>query len=101
MSQPIVAPVNQQLIDSLILIIRSLNPEEQQILKQKIQQSHPSEAELQQQKAALQQDLSIGIEHLQNGEYSEYDDSSLPSLLETIKTRGQQTLRSIAATEQA
>jgi hypothetical protein len=95
MSQPI-APINQQLIDSLITIIRSLNPEEQQLLKQKIEQPHLSETELQQQKAALQQDINIGVEQLQNGEYNEYDDLSLPSLLDTIKTRGQQTLRSTA-----
>jgi hypothetical protein len=38
MSQPI-APINPQLIGSLITIIRSLNPEKQQILKQRIEQS--------------------------------------------------------------
>jgi hypothetical protein len=98
MSQPI-APINQKLIDSLLTIIRSLTPEEQQLLQQQMEQPHRSELELQQQKNALQQELSIGVAQLKNGEYSEYDDASLPSLLDTIKANGQQTLRSTTRSE--
>ncbi|MFB2768064.1 type II toxin-antitoxin system Phd/YefM family antitoxin [Pelatocladus sp. BLCC-F211] len=42
---------------------------------------------------ALQRDIAIGAEQLKNGEYTEYDDESLPSLLENIKVRGQRKLR--------
>jgi prevent-host-death family protein len=38
---------------------------------------------------ALQRDIAIGAEQLKNGQYTEYDDESLPGLLETIKARGQ------------
>ncbi|BAZ69610.1 MAG: type II toxin-antitoxin system Phd/YefM family antitoxin [Pelatocladus maniniholoensis HA4357-MV3] len=41
---------------------------------------------------ALQRDIAIGAEQLKNGQYTEYDDESLPSLLETIKARGQRQL---------
>jgi hypothetical protein len=41
---------------------------------------------------ALQRDITLGVEQVQNGKYREYDDESLPSLLETIKERGQRKL---------
>jgi prevent-host-death family protein len=41
---------------------------------------------------ALQRDITLGMEQLQNGQYREYDDESLPSLLQTIKERGQHKL---------
>ncbi|TBR59421.1 prevent-host-death family protein [Westiellopsis prolifica IICB1] len=41
---------------------------------------------------ALQRDIAIGAEQLKNDQYTEYDDESLPSLLETIKARGQHHL---------
>lgn len=41
---------------------------------------------------ALQRDIAIGAEQLRNGDYTEYDDVSLPSLLDTIKTRGKKKL---------
>ncbi|PAX48251.1 type II toxin-antitoxin system Phd/YefM family antitoxin [Brunnivagina elsteri] len=41
---------------------------------------------------ALQRDIALGVEQLQNGEYTEYDDESLPSLLQTIKKLGQRKL---------
>lgn len=37
---------------------------------------------------ALQRDIAIAVEQLKNGEYTEYDDESLPSLLKHIKVRG-------------
>ncbi|RAM49253.1 MAG: type II toxin-antitoxin system Phd/YefM family antitoxin [Hapalosiphonaceae cyanobacterium JJU2] len=53
-----------------------------------------TEEELRQLKLeALQRDIAIGAEQLKNGEYTEYDDESLPSLLENIKVRGQRKLR--------
>jgi PHD/YefM family antitoxin component YafN of YafNO toxin-antitoxin module len=48
------------------------------------------EAELQQLKLeALKREIAIGSSQLQNGEYTDYDDDTLPSLLETIKARAQ------------
>jgi prevent-host-death family protein len=41
---------------------------------------------------ALQRDITFGMEQLENGQYREYDDESLPSLLQTIKERGQHKL---------
>jgi hypothetical protein len=93
MSQSI-APINRKLVDSLAQIILSLTDDERQLLGLKVQHPQLSEAELQHHREALQQDIAIGIEQLRNGEYVEYDDSSLPSLLETIKLRGQRKLRS-------
>jgi prevent-host-death family protein len=40
----------------------------------------------------LQRDIALGVEQLQNGQFREYDDESLPSLLQTIKERGQRKL---------
>jgi len=41
---------------------------------------------------ALQRDIALGVEQLQNGQYREYDDESLPSLLQTIKERGRRKI---------
>jgi len=38
---------------------------------------------------ALKQDLIVGIEQLKNGDYTEYDADTLPTLLENIKSRSQ------------
>jgi len=52
-----------------------------------------SEAELQKLKLeALKRDIALGVEQLENGEYSEYDDESLPNLLQSIKERGRHRL---------
>lgn len=52
-----------------------------------------AEAEVRQFKLeVLQKDLQIAAEQLQNGQYTEYDDTTLPTLLEKIKTRGRQQL---------
>jgi hypothetical protein len=40
----------------------------------------------------LKQEIAIGAQQLQTGQYTEYDDTSLPNLLLTIKQRGQQRL---------
>lgn len=52
-----------------------------------------AESELQKLKLeALRRDVTLGAEQLKNGEYSEYNDESLPNLLEKIKARGQHQL---------
>ncbi|MDF5723594.1 MAG: type II toxin-antitoxin system Phd/YefM family antitoxin [Rhizonema sp. PD37] len=52
-----------------------------------------SEAEVRKLKLeALQRDIALGVEQLQNGLCREYDDESLPSLLQTIKERGRRKL---------
>jgi hypothetical protein len=87
------ASINTKLIDSLAQIILSLTNEERQLLVQKIQHPSLSDEEIQRQREALQHDINLGIEQLQKGDYSEYDDSSLPRLGETIKMRGKQRLQ--------
>lgn len=53
-----------------------------------------AEEELRQLKLeALQRDIAIAAEQIKNGEYTEYDDESLPRLLENIKARGQRQLK--------
>lgn len=42
---------------------------------------------------ALRQEIQIGIDELDRGEYIEYDDDTLPHLVEDIKTRGLERLR--------
>lgn len=86
-------PINSKLIDSLAQIILSLTTEERQLLEQKIQHSQLSEEELKIKQQALQQDIAIGAEQLRGGDYTEYDDASLPSLLDTIRTRGKLRLQ--------
>ncbi len=47
-----------------------------------------AEAELRTLKfATLQQDINVGISQLKNGDYTEYDADTLPTLIENIKTR--------------
>ncbi|MBD2310011.1 hypothetical protein H6G17_31940 [Chroococcidiopsis sp. FACHB-1243] len=91
MSQP-TASINTKLIDSLAQIILSLTDEERQLLAQKIQHSSLSEEEHQHKKEALQRDITLGVEQLKNGDYTEYNDSSLPNLFENIKRRAKQRL---------
>jgi hypothetical protein len=43
---------------------------------------------------ALQRDINLGAEQLRNGQYTEYDDESLPGLLQKIKERGESRLHS-------
>lgn len=86
------ASINVKLIESLAQIILSLTDEERQILGQKVQYPSLSGEQLQNKREVLQRDIAIGMEQLKNGEYAEYDDSTLPNLLETIKMRGKQRL---------
>ncbi|PLZ11546.1 type II toxin-antitoxin system Phd/YefM family antitoxin [Fischerella thermalis] len=41
---------------------------------------------------ALQREVVIGVEQLKNGQYTEYDNESLPNLLDNIKARGKRRL---------
>ncbi|MFB2895555.1 hypothetical protein ACE1CI_21830 [Aerosakkonemataceae cyanobacterium BLCC-F50] len=85
--------INTKLIDSLAQIILSLTDEEQQLLAQKIQYPSLSNEELQNKREVLQRDIALGVKQLKNGEYTEYDDSTLPNLLDNIKMRGKQRLQ--------
>jgi hypothetical protein len=92
MTQPI-ALINAKLIDSIAQIILSLTDEERQLLAQKIQYSSLSSEEIQRKWEALQSEITLGAEQLKSGDYTEYDDCSLPNLLKTVKSRGQQRLQ--------
>ena len=46
----------------------------------------------------LRKEIAIGIEQLERGEYTTYDENSLDGLLEEIKTRGRQQLAERRAT---
>ncbi len=41
---------------------------------------------------ALRRDIAVGIEQLENGQYTEYDEESLSALSEDIKARGRKRL---------
>jgi prevent-host-death family protein len=41
---------------------------------------------------ALRQEIAIGIEQLDSGQYTEYDEESLPAFFEDIKARGRKKL---------
>lgn len=43
---------------------------------------------------ALQRDINLGAEQLRNGQYTEYNDETLPGLLDKIKERGERRLDS-------
>ncbi len=91
MSQPTTS-VNTKLIDSLAQIILSLSEEERQILTHKIQHPELSENELKHRQKMLQDEINLGRKQLENGQYMEYDEDSLPSLLDTIRMRGKKRL---------
>jgi prevent-host-death family protein len=42
----------------------------------------------------LQHDINLGAEQLRNGQYTEYNDETLPGLLQKIKERGERRLHS-------
>jgi sugar diacid utilization regulator len=86
------ATINTKLIDSLTQIILSLTEEERSLLGVRVQHPNLSEAEIQAKYAALKQDIAIGVAQMQRGEFTEYDDESLPGLLDKIRSRGQQRL---------
>ncbi|MFM2063139.1 MAG: hypothetical protein RLZZ507_2809 [Cyanobacteriota bacterium] len=92
MNQPI-STINTRLLDSLAQIILSLSQEEYQILVEKIQRSRLSEHQNQQSIESLKEDISAGIQQIQNGEYTEYDENNLSTLITSIKARGRERLQ--------
>ena len=85
MNQPITT-INTRLLDSLTQIILSLSQEEYQILVEKIQYSRLTEQQKTQNIESLKQDIAAGIQQLQNGEYTEYDENNLSTLITSIKS---------------
>ena len=79
-------PVNSVLIDTLTQIILSLNKQERQLLLHQLQNPNPTDSQ------SLQHKLEIGAHQLQNGDYTDYTDDTLPELLGKIRSRGQNRL---------
>jgi|LakMenE18May11ns_1017448.scaffolds.fasta_scaffold9196582_2 hypothetical protein len=92
MSQSI-PTINTWLLDSLTQIIISLSQEEYQILVEKIQNSRLIEHQNQQNLESLKQDIAVGIQQIQNGQYTEYNENTLSALMTSIKARGQERLQ--------
>jgi hypothetical protein len=67
MSQSIT--INTKLLDSLTQIILSLSDEERSLLSAKVQNPNLTEVELQAQLDKLRQEIAIGWEQLERGEY--------------------------------
>jgi hypothetical protein len=67
MSQSIT--INTKLLDSLTQIILSLSDEERSLLSAKVQNPNLTEVELQAQLDELRQEIAIGWEQLERGEY--------------------------------
>lgn len=88
-----VTTINTQLIDTLTQIILALTEEERHILIHKILNPNQSSDTTNVDRETLKQEIAIGVQQLQTGQYTEYDDTSLPNLLLTIKQRGQQRLQ--------
>jgi hypothetical protein len=86
----LISTINTRLLDSLTQIILSFSQEEYQILVEKIQHSRLTEKQKTQDIESLKQDIAAGIQQLQNGEYTEYDENNLSTLITSIKTRGRQ-----------
>ena len=88
-----ITTINTRLLDSLTQIILSLSQEEYQILVEKIQYSRLTEQQKTQNIESLTQDIAAGIQQLQNGEYTEYDENNLSTLMTSIKARGRERLQ--------
>ena len=88
-----ITTINTRLLDSLTQIILSLSQEEYQILVEKIQYSRLTEQQKTQNIESLKQDIAAGIQQLQNGEYTEYDENNLSTLMTSIKARGRERLQ--------
>ena len=88
-----ITTINTRLLDSLTQIILSLSQEEYQILVKKVQYSRLTEHQKTQNIESLKQDIAAGIQQLQNGEYAEYDENNLSTLMTSIKARGRERLQ--------
>ena len=82
-----ITTINTRLLDSLTQIILSLSQEEYQILVEKVQHSRLTEKQKTQNIESLKQDIAAGIQQLQNGEYTEYNENNLSTLITSIKAR--------------
>jgi hypothetical protein len=89
----LISTINTRLLDSLTQIILSLSQEEYQILVEKIQHSRLIEHQKTQNIESLKQDIAAGIQQLQNGEYTEYDENNLSTLMTSIKARSRERLQ--------
>lgn len=87
------ATINTQLIDTLTQIILALTEEERHILLHKLLTPERASDTSNAERETLKQEIAIGAQQLQAGQYTDYDDTSLPNLLLTIKQRGQQRLQ--------
>lgn len=85
--------INSQLIDTLTQIILALTDEERHILIHKLLTPNQTSDNIKADRETLKHEIAIGVQQLQTGQYTEYDDSCLPNLLLTIKQRGQQRLK--------
>ena len=88
-----ITTINTRLLDSLTQIILSLSQEEYQILVEKIQHSRLTEKQKTKNIESLKQDIAAGIQQLQNGEYTEYDENNLSIFMNSIKARGRERLQ--------
>jgi hypothetical protein len=78
--------INTDLIETLTQIILSLTEQERQILLLQLQDPNPDDRQ------PLSEKIAIAAEQLRTGEYTEYTDATLPTLFDTIRSRGQQRL---------
>ncbi|GET39382.1 hypothetical protein [Microseira wollei] len=87
------ATINTQLIDTLTQIILALTDEERHILIHKVLTPNQASDTTNAEQETLKQEIAIGAQQLQTGQFTEYDDTSVPNLFLTIKQRGQQRLQ--------
>lgn len=87
------ATINTQLIDTLTQIILALTEEERHILIHKLVSPNQTSDTTKVDRETLKQEIAIGVEQLQTGQYTDYDETSGPNLLLSIKQRGQQRLQ--------
>ena len=86
------ATVNTRLINTLTQIILTLTDEERDILLHQLLDSNLSSESFDTQQEILKQETALGIQQLQAGQYTEYNDDSLPELFRDITQRGRQRL---------
>lgn len=79
-------------MESLTQIILALTQEERDLLDFQVQRSTLTDQSIQTAQTALHHDLEVGLAQLEAGETTEYDQASLPMLLEKIRQRGQEQI---------
>jgi hypothetical protein len=78
--------INTELVETLTQIIFSLTEKERQLLLCQFQDPDPGNQQ------TLVEQLTVASEQMRSGEFNEYTDATLPSLLDKIRERGQQRL---------